>query len=144
MKSFRQGQTLIEVIMSIAIAAIVIVALVVLATSSLRSAQASLRKSESGKFANAGIEAVIYFKNVQGFSAISTGNYSLVGTDAGNTVLEPSSEWVSIVSPSGLTYQRNIKVINTGGTLDVTATVKWLDTQGEKQTQVRRLVTDWR
>ena len=147
MRITKKGQTLVEVVMSIGVSVIVIVALVVLATSSLRNAQESLRKSERSKFASAGIEAVIYFKNVTGFSSIPTGNYYLVGSSVGTVlapIVSPSTPWVNITSPSGLTYQRNIAVVNNTGTMDITSTVKWADTQGSKQTQVRRLVTDWR
>lgn len=142
-----KAQTLVEVTMSIGIAVIVIVALVVLATSALRNAQESLRKSESSKFANAGIEAVIFYKNVKGFSGVAGGNYQ-IDNAGGTSVLTPVSTpidgFVTIASPSGLVYQRKIEVTKAGTTMDVTSTVRWESTQGTKQSQVNRKITDWR
>lgn len=143
MRKFNKGQTLVEVIMSMGVAVIVIVALVILATSALRNAQESLRKSESGKLANAGVEAAIYFKNVWGFDQLPSGNYQLLGSESG-TVLQPSAEWINVSTPSGLTYRRNISITNASGTMTIISTVAWDDTQGEKQTQVQRVVTDWK
>ena len=144
-----KAQTLVEVTMSIGIAVIVVVALVVLATSALRNAQESLRKSESSKFANAGIEAVIFYKNVKGFSGMKEGSYSINNTDVGSTLDYNTNKdnYVTITSPSGLSYQRNIKVVTSiasPGSLDVTSTVKWQSTQGTKMSQVNRKITDWR
>lgn len=145
MKRFNKGQTLVEVIMAMGVAIIVIVALVILATSALRNAQESLRKSESGKLANAGVEAAIYYKNVWGFSNLPSGNYQLSGSDSDSgTILQPSAEWIDVTTPSGLTYRRNISITNASGTMTIVSTVVWDDTQGQKQTQVQRVVTDWR
>lgn len=141
-----KAQTLIEVTMSIGIASIVIVALVVLATSALRNSQESLRKSESTKFANAGIEAVIFYKNVNGFEGIDAGSYSISNVAAGSTLVwsNDPNKYVNIESPSGLVYQRNIKIAKASGVIDVTSDVKWSSTQGEKHSTLNRKITDWK
>ena len=65
----NKGQTLIEVSIAFGIASIVIVSLVIMASSAIRQAQNSTRVTTASKLANAGIEAVVYANNFKGFGA---------------------------------------------------------------------------
>jgi|GEM_PF-6566754 len=158
----KNGQTLIEIALALGIATIVIVALVILAANGLRNAQDTIRRTESTKMANAGIEAVIYYKNAFGFSSSDNfpqgigeeycygleyvGGYStqLKQLDT-NCTVDGGYELVS--SPStNLTYNRKISVIRTDTNIyTVYTTVKWV-VAGNKinSVSVKRILTNWK
>ncbi len=62
----KGGQTLLEVILSIGILAIVLTALAVLGMTTLKTSKSSLSRSEAIKLASAGIEATRYVRDKSG------------------------------------------------------------------------------
>ena len=153
----NSGQTLVEIILAIGIASIVIVGLAILAASALKGAQEAIRKTESAKFANAGVEAALFHKNTQTFSSIVSGCYELE-FGGGGTILQPmytpcdanpNNNWDPVISPTtGLAYERRIQITINGNDMNVVSTIRWSDTQAAagqfREVSVPRLITNWK
>lgn len=164
MKLFKnkKGQTLIEIAVALGIATIVIVALVILAANGLRNAQDTIRRTESNKMANAGIEAVIYYKNAFGFNSsenfpqdigeASKYCYTLQNSDLGTTldrILDCSVDdgYVTVISPTtNLSYDRKITVVkDSADTYTVYSTISWTVVGNkENSVSVKRVLTNWK
>ena len=147
-KFSKKGQTLVEITLAIGVSVIIITGVLSLTTNFLRSSQEFLRRSEAVKFANAGIEASVYYKNTQDFSSINSGNYQINSTGDGLT--GSSSEWVAITSPTtNLTYYRKIYLAVSGNDLDVTVQVEWPNNPStsptnNKNVTLKRTLTNWK
>ncbi len=130
----KKGQTLVEVSIVFAIASIVIISLVILASSALRQAQESVRRVTASKLANAGIEAVIFYKNIYGFTStpFPTGSSPVcskivsVDPNSPETSLAPAScSGDSVTTLDNLSYNRVIQVSRSGNIYTVAVTVSW-------------------
>lgn len=159
---YKKGQTLIEIAVALGISTIVIVALVILAASGLRNAQDTIRRTESNKMANAGIEAVIYYKNAFGFNSATNfpqeigeaGKYCYNMLDSGSsTSLDKIPDcslndgYVTVYSPTtNLSYDRKITVVKDGpNTYTVYSTVNWTVVGNkENSVSVKRVLTNWK
>ncbi len=73
----KKSQTLIEVVLSIALAAMVISALLVLGAASSKTVSASLKRSQATKLAVAGLEAVRYLRDNGGLVALENNYYKI-------------------------------------------------------------------
>jgi Tfp pilus assembly protein PilV len=152
MKKFQKGQTLIEVAITLGVGSIVIIALVVLAATSLRNAQDSIRRSESAKIANAGIEAIVYYKNVLSLDDElfpTDGNYKCYQISSSGQSIEESEDFctgVTVVSPgTNLDYVRTIKITNSNGEYLVQSKVDWQTANGKINTvTIPRILTNWK
>lgn len=71
----KKSQTLIEIVFSVALAAMVISALLVLGAASAKTVSSSLAKSQATKLAVAGLEAVRFTRDTQGFVELKDGTY---------------------------------------------------------------------
>jgi len=158
----QKGQTLVEITLAMGVASIVIVGLSILAISSLKNAQDAVRRSESQKFANAGVEAVLFFKNSQGFNdaifpAVGTTAFYCMDSSAvlisdtdpncphnPDTTIDPNGD--QVISPTtGLAYYRVLSIERLDDdNMRVVSTILWEDTQGVKTVSVPRDITNWR
>ena len=156
----QKGQTLVEITLAMGVASIVIVGLSILAISSLKNAQDAVRRSESQKFANAGVEAVLFFKNSQGFNdaifpAVGVTDFYCMNNSAEllpiadtncalDSTLDPNGD--KVVSPTtGLAYYRVLSIERLDDdNMRVVSTILWEDTQGVKTVSVPRDITNWR
>ena len=150
-----RGQTLIEVVLAVAIAVIVVYALVALATLSMTYAQPALRRSEATKLANAGMEAFRLERDIQGFNtsdcltanSLTTyiiksppeivGNCYFLGTSA-----NPYEE----IAIRNVTYRRTMRVEDPGPTniKNVKVTVNWTEGSSERSVTMTGVLTNWR
>lgn len=146
----RNGQTLIEVIIAIAVVVIVIASIAVLAISTLRTAKASLRRAEALRLAKAGIDAVQYVRDTESCGialfdpGVATDNcYSLPVSGGGEicSVLSkenPCQDGVPINTSVNEEFMRKIEIMRYGTTpydqaVQVRVTVSWNDS-GSKPT----------
>ncbi len=153
--SNHSGQSIVEVVLSIGVAALVIGALIVLGTVSLRTALSSARRTEGTRIAVSGLEAMRYLRDTQGFSQFVTdsnngkscyqiainGQISTMSGADGSCVQEKDG-WQTIDltnSASKSIYKRRIKVVAYGDPNNgeqtkmrkVIVTVRWPEGTGE-------------
>ncbi len=146
--SNHSGQSIVEVVLSLGVAALVIGALIVLGTVSLRTALSSARRTEGTRIAVSGLEAMRYLRDTQGFSQLTAGCFQISTTGAitkmtganGACATEPTG-WQTIDltnSASKSIFKRRIRVVNypSGAAASspmrkVTVTVRWPEGSGE-------------
>lgn len=145
------GQTLIEVVLAIGIAVLVVVALVVLGSTSVRVAKSSLRRSEAAKLAAAGLEAVRYARDADGstcgFSSLDIGCYRLNSTGSVCGVLDynPAACGGTAIRLEDEEYTRTIKIEQYNGSpnkLLVTSVVTWKEPRGDKSVTLSTVLTN--
>jgi hypothetical protein len=144
LKSTRHGQSIVEVVLSIGVAALVIGALVILGTVSLRTALSSARRTEATRIAVSGVEAMRYFRDTQAFANFTAGCYQITtaGAITGPTSCPNTQDGWQMVdltsSASKQIFNRKIEVVNYGKDAaeqakmrKVTVTVRWPEGSGE-------------
>lgn len=140
------GQSIVEIVLSLGVAALVIGALIILGTSSLRTALSSARRTEATRLAVSGVEAMRFYRDTEGFSQLQPGCYEIttlirkMDSAEGTCALETQG-WQVIdltESSSQSIFERKIEVEIYGGSATeqakmrkVTTTVKWPEGQGE-------------
>jgi len=146
-----KGQTLLEVILAVAVAIIVIYALVSLATIATLYAQSALRRSEAVELANAGMEAFRLERDLGGFSS-----QCLRANDLNNTYIISSSPTCAFLASSTLPYEeirprlnvvyrRSMIVENSGlNKKYIRVTVKWTEGTSERKVPMTGVLTNWR
>jgi len=147
-----KGQTLIEVVLAVAIAVIVIYALVSLATISMLYAQSALRRSEAVKLANAGMEAFRLERDMGGFDSgclVPNGlNNTYIISDSPTTCafLEMTSNAYESITPrTNVIYKRSMTVEDVGADKkNVRVTVKWTEGTSERKVSMSGVLTNWR
>jgi len=148
----NRGQTLIEVILAVAVAIIVIYALVSLATVSTLYAQSALRRSEAVKLANAGMEAFRLERDIGGFDSFclrSNGldnTYIISSSPATCAFLDISdSAYEAITLRTNVVYRRSMVVEDAGDTKkNIRVTVKWTEGTSERKVSMTGVLADWR
>ena len=152
----NKGQTLIEVVLAVAIAVIVIYALVSLATISTLYAQSALRRAEAVKLANAGMEAFRMERDIKGFdsdcldSNAGLGNTYIISSSPTTCVfLELKSlsplQYEEISPRTNVIYRRSMIVENNGANKkNVMVTVKWSEGKSERKVSMTGVLTNWR
>ena len=153
MKLTSKGQTLVEISIVFGIASIVIVSLVILASSSLRQAQESVRRVSASKLASAGIESVIFYKNINGFSSLpfppSVGGTKCVKmalTESATTLQDDTGcSGDTVFTPDGLSYVRTISTTqNSSNNYTTTVTVSWkAGTSSIDSIKLSRIITNY-
>lgn len=73
----RKGQTMLEVILAIAVSVIVLSAIAILGTAASKLSKASLHSAEGSKLASSGIEAIRYVRDVCGYDDLTDGCYKI-------------------------------------------------------------------
>ncbi len=135
----KSGQTIIEIVLSIGLAAMVLSALLVLGAASSKTVAASLRRSQATKLAVQGMEAMRYYRDDKGYFQVSAGKcYTINSTGAIEAAGDVGScAFQNVVSASGETganntFQRLIEVVAGGSepgvpdhTKKVIVTVQW-------------------
>lgn len=133
----REGQTLIEAIVTISIAVLIITGLVVLAVTAVRTATLSRNRSRAVQYAQEGIEAVRSVRD-RSFSELPTsgGPYRLVWV---------GSEWQVVAGTESLgTYSRSFQVSQpVSGKLKINLGVSWTDSGGDHTVDLLTYLTDW-
>lgn len=145
----QKGQTLVEISLVFGIASIVIVSLVVLASGALRQAQESVRRVTASKLATAGIEAVVFEKNLRGFSSSSafpSGNGTVCSQidSSGSSLISAGCTGVSFNTHDNLSYTRIIKITRNNRVYNVDVEVSW-GTSGGKidSVKISRILTNY-
>lgn len=138
------GQTLIELLVALGIAAIVIVALVSLTTTSLSNANLARFESDSNRYAR---EAMEWLRSQRDFSWTTfSSKASLGGTTWCLSMLSwpGSSGTCSGNFISGTSLEREILLTTTSDTeISAVAKVFWTDSKGQHETRLNSIFTRW-
>ncbi|OGD86187.1 hypothetical protein A2Z23_03160 [Candidatus Curtissbacteria bacterium RBG_16_39_7] len=145
----NSGQSLLEVLTALGVAAVIIVALTTLAVTSLRNAQHARSQTTATKLASEGIEQVRTVRDRQGWTAFYLYVFGKCYTvDTTNWILQnaedPPCDGMEVSGYSG--YVRKIFLENesTGGEgRKITVTVTWTDSFGENTSQATTILTKW-
>jgi type II secretory pathway pseudopilin PulG len=160
----QKGQSLLEVLTALGVAAVVIVALSILAVSSLRNAQHARSQTEATKFVNEGIEQVRTVRDQKGWNAF--GGYTINSCYVVDTTVSPwslTNNGGVVVCGSGgepigsTQFKREIKLEDanlSGGTpgcstgpcpgRKITVSVFWTDSFGLNTSQASTVLTEWK
>ncbi|MFH1565771.1 MAG: prepilin-type N-terminal cleavage/methylation domain-containing protein, partial [bacterium] len=131
--SNEKGQTLIEVILAVAIAVIVVYALVSLATIATLYAQSALRRAEAVKLANAGMEAFRLERDIGGFDSNCldpnglNNTYIISPNPTTCAFLELIVSKYEVITPrTNVAYRRSMTAVDAGANKkNIMVTVYW-------------------
>lgn len=133
-----KSQTLIEVVLSIGLAAMVLSALLVLGAASSKTVASSLKRSQATKLAVEAIEAVRYARDTNGFAYIQSGCYYLNSTTLETMPTCDSSSFetinISVDASSTNNFERMIRIEDDLSNLfskNIYVTVRWIESTGE-------------
>lgn len=159
LKKIRPAQTLVEVILSIGILAIVLSALAILGMTTLKTSKSSLSRSEAVKLANTGIESVRYVRDTKGCGLevivqdISSGNSNgcyIINTQGGaicgvldqdigcdgDTFTSSGQEFVRKIQVQPYSSSKGVDEIAL-----VKSTVSWQESVGTKRVVLTSVLT---
>lgn len=157
-----KGQSLPEVLVSLAVAVVVIGALIVGVSTSIRSASFAQDQVQATKLAQDALEKVRAARDRDAQLQLSSGTksfsqfigdssdcaptcyFTLVNeTSASVTLHQETSSSNSIVGISGTTFQRQIKAVNrTANQKTFTARIIWTDGTGSHESNLETILTN--
>lgn len=148
MKS-KRGETLIEVVLAIGLAVMVLFALVVLGSVSVKTSTSSSRRAQAEKLSSSGIEAMRYLRDGSGFDALVDGCYKIdAGSPTGVSGLADCNSWDAITLGSNA-FERKIKISTYASQAtmkEIVATSRWLETGGAggyKEVVISTVLSKW-
>lgn len=143
-KENPKGQTIVEIIIAVGLAAMVVTAVLVLSAAATKSATSSLRRSQASKIGVLALETVRFFRDTNGYAAIPDGDIcpKIPSEDASSsTSLEFTNGGGSPYSCSdyqtfnfnGIQYDRRIEIRpEQNNSREVIVTVRWVESLGTK------------
>lgn len=144
-RTYESGQTLLELIIAIGIVAIIITALVVAATASLRYGQESRLRSSGLKYAQEAIELARQIRDTTDWNTFLT--YSGAGTET--WCLDSDNAWTirsgSACGPiqAGSLFVRSVTFTWNDPIMMVTSQVRWTAGGAPLKTELQTYLTQW-
>jgi type II secretory pathway pseudopilin PulG len=145
--SLLQGQSIFEVILALAVSAIMLTGIISLTSRSVSTSTLSKNKAQANRYAS---EAVEYFRKEKEFYGWTTlknaataggGNWCMTNLSFSiNSECDPDNSAHFI---SNTIFQRTAAVSATGKTLDISIKVKWIDEKGTHETYTISAISDW-
>ena len=149
MKS-KRGETLIEVVLAIGLAVMVLFALVILGSSSVKTSTSSSRRAQAEKLSAAGIESIRYFRDNSGFNSLTVGCYKIDPSQSNGVSALDCSLWDSItLNGAANTFDRKIEISDYAAQASmkkITVTSRWFESGGVgdyKQVVIETVLTQW-
>lgn len=145
------GQTLIEVLAAVAVAAVIIVGVTLLAFSGLRNVKQARNQSQAARYVQEGLEQVRAVRDQQSwtdFAAYAPGNYyDVVKTTSPWSLQLLTNPNTKVPIPSTI-FEREIYLDDSSVGVDdgrkVTVIVYWVDPQGNNLSSSSTILTKWR
>ncbi len=144
---YFRGMSLLEVIMALAVLAIVLTAIVSLTSKSITTSTLSKNKTLANRYAS---EAIEYFRKEKEFigwsnfkNAITTGGGKWCMVDLTlsiNSECDPANSSHFI---SSTIFQRTAYASVTGKSVDIGIKVKWTDEKGTHESYTVSAISDW-
>lgn len=139
-KHFLSGQTLLELIVTIGVVAIIVTGLVVAVTSSLRFGQSSRLRSQSVQYAQEGIELVRKIRDTQPWDTLMT--------YAGKSwCLDSSGTWTADTGSCPLidgAFTRRVSLTWNDPLMNVVSSVQWTEGSSQQSMELQTYLTQWR
>ena len=139
MPNKKKSQTLIEVVISVALAVMVISALLVLGAASSKTVASSLRRTQATKLATDKVEEARYIRDQFGYDNVvadfTSGNVSLPATESVEVGSNTYTRTVTITTNTDPAYKA------------ITVMVKWDETAGSQSTKsvtIPTILSDWK
>lgn len=148
MKS-QKGETLIEVVLAIGLAVMVLFALVVLGSASVKTNTSSSRRAQAAKLSSAGVEAIRYLRDSSGFDALIDGCYKIDTSSPTGVSTLNCGAWDTVSLGTGNSFQREIQVSTYASQTSmkkVTVSSRWEESGGSggyKQVVIETVLTKW-
>jgi Tfp pilus assembly protein PilV len=144
-QKYNFGQSLFEVILALAVSAIVLTGIVSLTSRSVSTSTSSKNKSQANRYAREAMEYIRTQKGLLGWSAFVTtaqpGDWCLSSLDFTKhySCTTSSTDFIS-----GTIFQRTLTVSNVSAkTMDITVKVVWIDEKGTHETRTVSAISDW-
>jgi len=149
------GQSLIEVVISIALAAILAISLISTTLITQKTSQSAKNNTEATKLAQEGVETIRVLRDRQGYDVLLNGDcYTLEYSVPGNIdslqfytarcVTEPKGELIQPNNESS--FYRTYKIEDAPSSTDVklvTVTIKWDESGGQKEVKHETIFSNW-
>lgn len=141
----HKGQSLFEVILALAVSAIVLTGIVSLTSKSVSTSTYSKNKAQANRYASEAMEYIRTQKAILGWSAfvtaVGTGDWCLPSLNLSNhnSCTASASDYIS-----GTIFQRTLTISNVmTKTMDVSVKVVWSDEKGIHETRTVSAISDW-
>ena len=146
------GQTIVEIIIAVALAAMVVTALVSLNSVVLKTNSSSLKRGQANKVATLALEAVRYHRDSLGYVNAFDQNGKIcfqiaTESNASDSLSKKANCTFEDVAFEGGIFRRKIEVdaeSNTTFSRKVTVTVEWDESTGVKQIVLNTFLSKWR
>lgn len=147
--SILQGQSLMEVIIALAVTAIILTGIVSLTSKSVSTSTYSKNKSQANRYAGEAMEYVRTQKEHLGWSNFKTiitspdpDIWCMKALEFTSSGVCPSDDTGKI---SGTIFQRTLEVKNVSNkTMEIEIKVIWSDEKGTHETYTVSAISDWR
>ncbi len=144
-KTFK-GQSLFEVILALAVSAMILVGIVSLTSRSVSTSTYSKNKALANGYATEAMEYLRIQKQQMGWTPfitlLGTGDWCLPSLSLIGTKHVCSTSTTDYIS--GTIFQRTLTISNiTAKTIDLTIKVVWTDEKGTHETKTVSSVSDW-
>lgn len=143
--SGESGQSLLEIVISIAVVAVIVTALVVAATSSLKAATESSQRSAAVKYAQESIEIVRGIRDSSSwtdFLAYSDPGSNVWCIDAAGTMTEDSGSGCGVIAADS-PYTRSVTFTWDDPLMNVESAVSWKSGSQTLSTVLTTYFTQW-
>ena len=142
MKNLQQGQSFVEVIVVVAVLALVLTGLITATTASLKTTTFANLRSQSTKYAQEGIELARSKRDASWNTFLALQGQSFCVDDAS------PQNWLAgancAYNISNNTFNRKISFVWDGTKMTVSVNVGWVDSGGNHHTQLETYLTQWR
>jgi len=133
MKKKDSGQSLIEVIAALAVMVLVILALIIVTTISIRNATFAKNQTLATKFAQEGIEEVRAYRDQNSWDVFWL---TTIGTP------EETTE-INDIFTKTIKYENKETSFDANDRAEVTVTVSWTDAQEDHQSVLKTYLSPW-
>lgn len=141
------GQSLFEVVMALAILAVILTGIVSLTSKSVTTASFSKNKAQANRYASEAIEYLRAQKEFLGWPAFQTAVTASGGVWCMNDLTFTVSGACDPANPShnigSSIFQRTLSTQENTDNIDVTVTVSWTDEKGFHETKTVSSISDW-
>jgi|694.fasta_scaffold00337_62 Tfp pilus assembly protein PilV len=138
----KKGQTIVELLVAVALIGMVVTALLVLAATASKVGLSSLKRSQAGKIATLGLETVRYYRDKDSYYSFpesdtpicyTISNETNPGADALDKLGDCSMASFVLVTSGTNNFTRQIKVMpedSVTKSRDVIVEVRWMESVG--------------
>lgn len=145
--TYHLGQSLLEVILALAILAVIITGIVSLTSTSVNTSTYSKNVSQANRYADEVIEYIRKEKEFRGWSDFNS-NITVSGgvwcmPDLALMTNEACDPLETTDFISGTIFQRTLTATSAGNSIDIDVKVTWTDDKGTHETRSSTTIANW-